>query len=109
MAVTPRSRADLQVRIGFRNRDKFRASFLIPLIDAGLLTLTLPGSRTAPNQRYLTSELGLKLLEQIAAEEVKSTAEQVDASGAGGARGSRQEAGRGQAGGKHGRGKHGGK
>ena len=64
LAVTPQSRASLQASLGSKDRDSFRASYLTPLIGAGLLAHTLPGSRRAPTQRYQTTQLGLRLLEE---------------------------------------------
>jgi ATP-dependent DNA helicase RecG len=62
LALAPQSRASLQASLGFRDRDSFRASFLAPLLEAGLLALTVPGSPTAPTQRYQTTEPGRQLL-----------------------------------------------
>jgi ATP-dependent DNA helicase RecG len=64
LALTPQSRASLQAHMGIRSRESFRTSLLAPLVQAGLLAPTVPGSRTAPTQRYQTTVLGRRLLEE---------------------------------------------
>jgi ATP-dependent DNA helicase RecG len=64
LSLTPRSRGDLQTHLGVKDRLAFRRVYLNPLLDAGLLALTLPDSPRAPTQRYVTTETGRALLEQ---------------------------------------------
>lgn len=64
LSVTPQSSVDLQAQLGLRDRAKFRRSHLHPMIEAGLLEPTVPGSRTAPTQRYQTTEFGSRLLRE---------------------------------------------
>lgn len=53
--------AVLQV-LAVSNRTKFRTSYIDPLLQRQLLTLTLPEIPSSPNQRYQTTEQGQLLL-----------------------------------------------
>ena len=43
------------------NRTKFKKSHIAPLIEAGLLEMTDPGSPNSPKQKYRTSGKGKEL------------------------------------------------
>lgn len=62
LSLTPQPRSSLQAHVGVRDRITFRRVYLMPLIEAGLLALTLPASPRAPTQRYVTTEEGRSLL-----------------------------------------------
>jgi ATP-dependent DNA helicase RecG len=62
LALEPQSRTSLQAQLGLRDPRHFRQLYLNPLIEAGLVTPTLPGSRRASNQRYVVTERGRELL-----------------------------------------------
>jgi ATP-dependent DNA helicase RecG len=62
LSLSPQRRSDLQRALGLRDAKHFREVFIQPLVEAGLLALTLPGSPRAPIQRYFTTELGKALL-----------------------------------------------
>jgi ATP-dependent DNA helicase RecG len=64
LSVTPQSRSALQEHLGVRERITFGRAYLNPLIEAGLLALTLPGSPRAPTQRYVITQAGRALLAQ---------------------------------------------
>ena len=49
-------------RAGARNRTKFRAKFITPLIEAGWLAMTIPDKPRSSKQRHLTPEDGLRVL-----------------------------------------------
>jgi len=49
---------------GRANRTKFRDQVLRPLLDAGLLVLTIPGKPTSSRQRYRTTEAGERVLSE---------------------------------------------
>ena len=51
-------------QMGFTNRTKFRARYIVPLLDAGLLEMTIPEKPTSQNQRYRITAHGLHLLGQ---------------------------------------------
>lgn len=48
--------------IGRQNRTKFRDSFVKPLVDMGLLELTIPGKPTSRLQKYRLTEKGRSCL-----------------------------------------------
>ncbi|WP_417528663.1 Fic family protein [Marinomonas shanghaiensis] len=52
----PRTRAEIQEHLGFKNRDYFRKSILSPLIEAGTLRLTLPDKPTSPKQKFYAED-----------------------------------------------------
>ena len=64
LSVTPATRAALQSALGFADATHFRRTLLKPLLDAGLLALTVPGSPRSPEQRYQTTQTGRFLLER---------------------------------------------
>jgi ATP-dependent DNA helicase RecG len=64
LSLAPQSRNSLQSHLGMDDRLAFRRVYLKPLLEAGLLALTLPGSPRAPTQRYVTTAAGRALLEQ---------------------------------------------
>ena len=53
----------LMSKCGRTNRTKFRDGVLRPLLDAGLLEMTVPGKPTSRRQRYRTTETGRKVVE----------------------------------------------
>jgi ATP-dependent DNA helicase RecG len=68
LSLAPRSRSSLQAHLEIGDRLTFQRLYLNPLIQAGLLALTLPHSPRAPTQRYVTTEFGRALLEQRVSE-----------------------------------------
>lgn len=64
-SLAPQSRSSLQGRLGVDDPLKFRRWYLNPLVEAGLLALTLPNSPRAPTQRYVTTAQGRALLEKV--------------------------------------------
>lgn len=48
--------------LGASSRARFRTNYTEPLIQRGLLALTLPNIPRSPNQRYRTTERGRALL-----------------------------------------------
>ncbi len=62
--VTPQSRSNLQAQLGLSDANNFRRVYLYPLIEAGLVAPTIPGSLHAPNQRYQATDLGRALLKE---------------------------------------------
>lgn len=63
LTVTPRSRSQLQAHLGLSDAGNFRRQYLHPLIEAGLVVPTVPGSPRVPNQRYRITDLGRGLLD----------------------------------------------
>jgi Fic family protein len=52
------SRAELQERLGLMDRKHFRASYLLPALDAGLIEMTIPDKPRSSAQRYRLTALG---------------------------------------------------
>ncbi|MDQ6955446.1 MAG: putative DNA binding domain-containing protein [Mariprofundaceae bacterium] len=48
----PRSREEMQHFMGLKDREHFRKALLVPLLDQGLLKLTMPDKPTSPKQKY---------------------------------------------------------
>ena len=57
----PRSLVELMERAGVSHRSYFRRKHLKPLLEAGLVRMTNPGSPRAPNQRYALTDAGAAL------------------------------------------------
>lgn len=64
--------------VGRSSRSKFRNRFIRPLVDAGLLALTIPDKPQSGHQRYVTTKKGRTMLK--AAEERNSDANYIEAS-----------------------------
>lgn len=60
-ADVPRSMAELMTHTGFNHRPHFVKTNLMPLLAGGVLRLTLPDKRRAPNQQYVLTDVGIKL------------------------------------------------
>ena len=56
----PRSREEIQTYTGIKNRDYFRKEILNPLIEQGLLKLTIPDKPKSPKQKYMSSKERIK-------------------------------------------------
>ena len=61
-ANTGAALADLMAVAGRTNRTKFRDQVIKPLIDHGLLEMTLPDKPTSSQQKYRLTEHGAALL-----------------------------------------------
>lgn len=48
---------------GVKHRTNFRKNHIDPLVNDGLLALTIPDKLSSPNQRYVTTDKGKKVLE----------------------------------------------
>lgn len=64
MAAIPRSLQELMEPSGRTNRTKFRDQVLSPLLEAGLLEMTIPDKPRSPQQRYRTTPAGERLLRE---------------------------------------------
>jgi len=53
---------DLLALVGRTNRTKFRTDLLIPLIEEGLVEMTIPDKPKSSKQRYRTTEKGQGVL-----------------------------------------------
>jgi len=55
----PRSRQEMQTFCGIKTAEYFRKNIIRPLVDIGLLRLTIPDKPTSSKQRYATTANGL--------------------------------------------------
>lgn len=60
--VEPQSRQALQAFCQLSDREHFRKQVLRPLIESGILSLTLPDKPNSSKQHYVLSEVGKTLL-----------------------------------------------
>jgi predicted transcriptional regulator len=51
-------------QVGRKDRTKFRTKFIKPLVESGLLEMTIPDKPRSSKQRYRTTDLGRKVLNQ---------------------------------------------
>jgi ATP-dependent DNA helicase RecG len=58
LANVPRALADLMVPSGRTDRTKFRDQVVAPLLDAGLLEMTIPDKPRSSKQQYHTTNAG---------------------------------------------------
>jgi ATP-dependent DNA helicase RecG len=58
----PKFFSEIVKEVGGTDRTKFRRKFLHPLIERNLLTMTIPEKPHSPNQQYLTTFKGKRLL-----------------------------------------------
>jgi predicted HTH transcriptional regulator len=50
----PRNTHEIMLHLGLKHREHFRSEILKPLIEKGLLKLTIPDKPKSPNQKYVT-------------------------------------------------------
>ena len=60
--ISPRMREDIQNHLGLKDRKHLRQSILKPLVEEGLLSLTIPDKPNSPKQQYVITEKGKNLL-----------------------------------------------
>jgi ATP-dependent DNA helicase RecG len=53
---TPRTTNEMMKAIGLKHREHFRAKILQPLLEKGLLQMTIPDKPNSPKQRYITTK-----------------------------------------------------
>ena len=54
---------DLRILLGMKDSTYFKKNYLDPLIEIGVIDMTLPQKPTSPNQKYFLTEKGKKVLE----------------------------------------------
>jgi ATP-dependent DNA helicase RecG len=62
LAATPQPMHSLMVHCGKANRSKFRDRVVRPLLEAGLLTMTVPEKPRSSKQQYRTTKAGATVL-----------------------------------------------
>lgn len=63
-AKVPRTRDELQVAAGIAHREHFRKQYLLPLLEAGLIEMTIPDKPRSSNQRYRLTPAGRAALDK---------------------------------------------
>jgi len=63
-AREPRALAELMAPSGLKNKTRFRDQVLAPLIEAGLLEMTIPDKPRSSRQRYRITPAGTRLLRE---------------------------------------------
>ena len=63
-ARTTRSREELQRTVGLKDRQHFRKTYIDSLLAVGWLEMTIPDKPRSSKQRYRTTDLGRKVLDQ---------------------------------------------
>lgn len=58
----PMSRRELQIALDLKHREHFRREYLQPALKAGIIAMANPDRPHAPNQLYMLTEKGRKLL-----------------------------------------------
>jgi len=54
----------IMCKVGRKDRTKFRTKFIKPLLESGLLEMTIPDKPRSSKQRYRTTDLGRNILNQ---------------------------------------------
>ncbi len=65
LARESRSATDLMEHLGWSHRTRFRTKCIHPLLEAGYLAMTIPEKPKSSKQRYVITEKGLRILDQI--------------------------------------------
>ncbi len=60
--LSERSIVELAEKMELSDRSKFRKKYINPLLDEGLLTMTVPDKPNSPLQKYYTTEQGKSLI-----------------------------------------------
>jgi len=50
---TPRSRVEMQEFLGLKDKNNFKNNYLIPMIEKGMIEMTIPDKPTSRNQKYV--------------------------------------------------------
>jgi len=58
----PRKASEIMGLIGLKHWKTFQANYLKPLLQQGLLAMTIPEKPTSSKQRYVTTEAGKEAL-----------------------------------------------
>jgi len=58
----PKKREDIQLVAKIKDREYFRGEILKPLIESGLLQMTIPDKPNSPKQKYVITEKGRRML-----------------------------------------------
>lgn len=59
----PRKLKDIMNTTGHKHRHTFMSNYITPLVEEGMLDMTIPDTPRDPRQMYRTTEKGRKILE----------------------------------------------
>ena len=65
LSINPIIISELMKEFDWTNRTKFRSKYINPLIELNLITMTIPGKPKSSKQKYITTEKGKELLEEL--------------------------------------------
>ena len=51
--IIPRSRDEMQKFLGLKDKNNFKNNYLTPLLEKGLIVMTIPDKPTSKNQKYV--------------------------------------------------------
>jgi len=57
--------SDIMVQVGLKHRPTFRNNYLYPVLEQGLIKMTIPEIPTSRNQQYRLTPNGKERLEQV--------------------------------------------
>jgi ATP-dependent DNA helicase RecG len=60
----PVGRHYIQARLGLKDREHFRKTYLLPAINAGLIEMTIPDKPSSRLQKYRLTLAGVKYLKE---------------------------------------------
>ena len=55
---------DMMKLLGWQDRTKFRRKFIHPLLENGLITMSIPDKPKSPHQQYIITGTGVSILEK---------------------------------------------
>ena len=58
----PKTTSEIMNQLKLTHREHFRSDILKPLLEDGLLQLTIPDKPKSPNQKYRITDKGLEML-----------------------------------------------
>ena len=61
----PKFHTEIMESMEWKDKTKFRKKFIHPLLAEGLIEMTIPDKPQSPNQQYVITEEGLKLLKEM--------------------------------------------
>jgi ATP-dependent DNA helicase RecG len=61
-------RQELQSALGLKHEDHFRAAYLVPALQAGVVEMTIPDKPRSSKQRYRMTRAGIEHLKKRKAE-----------------------------------------
>ena len=60
-----RTIAEMLSYMNYSDRNKFRKKYIYPLLDAGIIQMTIPDKPNSRNQRYQLTAKGVELMEHL--------------------------------------------